>query len=127
MIQATEVYQLEQKSSTTASATYEMLAPSGGLPFQGRLACAVLAAGLVLASYNRPATALFQAISPMERPSTVGQFGNSFSHPLDEVGVADFADAVASFYANLLAFQEPLGREFEQVLQANLRDLYVGS
>lgn len=39
----------------------------------------------------------------------------------------DFEGTVAAFYSTLLAEQEPLGKEFEQVLYGNLWELYVRS
>ncbi len=39
--------------------------------------------------------------------------------------IVDFDDQISSFYANMLAQQEPLGAEFERVLFDNLWDLYV--
>jgi len=36
----------------------------------------------------------------------------------------DFVETVSSFYASLSSKQEPLGRDFEKVLNENLWDLY---
>jgi hypothetical protein len=59
------------------------------------------------------------------RPGTIGQYGNLFVSA--GTSQTDFEGAVAAFYSMLLAKQEPLGREFEQVLYDNLWELYVRS
>lgn len=45
-------------------------------------------------------------------------FNGAYEHP------DRFMDGMANFYAKLAAAQEPLGSEFERVLQENLWDLY---
>jgi hypothetical protein len=90
----------------------------GGL---GSLATALLAASLTFTPI--PQVPIAGAI---ERPGTVGQFGNPFSHSLHE-DTTDFEGSIARFYATLRAVQEPLSRDFEQALYKNLSDLYVRS
>jgi hypothetical protein len=54
---------------------------------------------------------------------TLGQqkniFRGDYAHPPVDPG-----EAIAAFYASLLARQEPLGKEFEKILQDNLWELY---
>lgn len=59
-----------------------------------------------------------------ETPKTFGQFANIFSGEYEHARF-DFELEVAAFYSNLLATQEPLGKEFERVLHDNLSSLYV--
>jgi hypothetical protein len=59
-----------------------------------------------------------------ESSSTFGQYTNSFTGEY-ETPILSFEENVASFYAQLLTMQEPLGREFEEVLYDNLWDLLV--
>jgi hypothetical protein len=49
---------------------------------------------------------------------------NAMNDPVSKQHVLEIAVPV---YSEFLADQEPLGREFEQVLHANLWDLYVRS
>lgn len=59
-----------------------------------------------------------------EISKTFGQHTNSFTGDY-EIQSVSFEETVASFYAQFLAAQEPLGKEFEQVLYDNLWDLLV--
>jgi hypothetical protein len=70
-------------------------------------------------------SAAFPAVTPLVRQGTIGQYGNLFVSA--DVSQIDFEGAVAAFYSTLLAKQEPLGSEFEQVLYDNLWELYVRS
>jgi hypothetical protein len=56
-------------------------------------------------------------------PSTHGTHDDLFS-AAQLVHILETRPALATFYAELLAKQERLGREFEQVLFENLWDLY---
>jgi hypothetical protein len=104
-----ETYHVEQRSGTAGSAV-----------------CVLLAASLALVSQHPMPRAVFPAVNPVVRPSTVGQFGNMFASAYQSQTV-DFEGAVTAFYATLLAKQQPLGKEFEKVLYDNLWDLYVRS
>lgn len=59
-----------------------------------------------------------------ESSKTYGQYTNEFTEEFENLGLS-FEDELASFYAQLLAQQEPLGKKFEQVLYDNLWDLLV--
>lgn len=59
-----------------------------------------------------------------ESSKTFGQYTNVFTGEYENLGL-DFDEAVTSFYAEFLAAQEPLGKEFEEVLYDNLWDLIV--
>ena len=93
----------------------------------GNVGWMLLAASLAFASHSETPRAVLPALTIAVRPSTVGQFGNMFAAVLPQPQVADFEEAIADFYSTLLANQEPLGKEFEQVLHENLWDLYVRS
>jgi len=114
--------QLQQQSGTTASAT---LVVSSAALIPGSLAAALLGASLAFATPGQPILHV-HAASLIEQPGTVGQFGNVFSRSYEQDG-REFEEAIARFYSELLADQQPLGREFEQVLHANLWNLYVRS
>jgi hypothetical protein len=58
-----------------------------------------------------------------ENSKTFGQYTNSFVEH-KHLGVS-FEETVASFYEQFLTMQEPLGKEFEQVLHDNLWNLIV--
>jgi hypothetical protein len=64
-------------------------------------------------------------------PVKVEHNSNTFGHHTNlftgeyENQIFNFEENVASFYAQLLAIQEPLGKEFEEVLYDNLWDLLV--
>jgi len=63
------------------------------------------------------------AVQIEENSKTFGQYTSLFTE--EEDSSLSFEEAVASFYAQLLSKQEPLGREFEQVLYDNLDALLV--
>jgi hypothetical protein len=67
-------------------------------------------------------------------PGLWGEIVKAATRELDEAAKAnsflqagEFERSVASFYATLLADQEPLGKEFERVLHENLWNLYSRS
>lgn len=61
----------------------------------------------------------------IERTSkTFSHYANMFTEEYNTAGL-DFETTVASFYAQFMAEQEPLGAEFERVLEDNLWDLLV--
>jgi hypothetical protein len=105
----TELYHVEARTGTA-----------------GSVACVLLLASLAVASQPSMPRAAFPAINPVVRPSTIGQFGNMFDSTSQSTMV-DFEGAITAFYSTLLAKQQPLGKEFEQVLYDNLWDLYVRS
>lgn len=55
---------------------------------------------------------------------TFGQYANMFTGKFER-GPSQFEASVSHFYAQLLAHQEPLGKEFEEALYGNLWDLYA--
>jgi hypothetical protein len=94
----------------------------------------VIAAGLIGSLMLKPDVGqISQAdISLLWRPpvrieeisKTFGKYTNSFTGEYENLSVS-FEESIASFYAQLLTMQEPLGKEFEQVLYDNLWDLIV--
>jgi hypothetical protein len=119
----TDMLQLQQQSGTANNATLAVSTATFG---HSGLAAALLAASLAFAASGEPIAQVQSAIA-IERPSTVGQFGNVFSRSYDQDENLEFEGAIARFYSKLLNDQEPLGQQFEQVLHANLWDLYVRS
>ncbi len=59
-----------------------------------------------------------------ETSNTFGQHVNSFTGEYENP-IFRFEENIASFYAQFLGMQEPLGKEFEEVLYDNLWDLFV--
>jgi hypothetical protein len=59
-----------------------------------------------------------------EESKTFGRY-TKFSIREDESVKLNFEEEVNSFYAKLLSKQEPLGKEFEQILHDNLWDLLI--
>jgi|SRR5215472_10819230 len=90
----------------------------------GSVACALLLVSLAAAFQPSIPVADFPTANPILRPSTIGQliFDNA-SQP----AAIDFEGAISAFYSTLLAKQQPLGKEFEEVLYDNLWNLYVRS
>ena len=114
---------LQQQSGTANNAT---LAVSTATFVPGSFAATLLAASSTFATSGQSIPQI-QTASAIERPGTVGQFGNVFSRSYDQEENREFEGAIARFYSKLLTDQEPLGREFEQVLHTNLWDLYARS
>lgn len=56
-------------------------------------------------------------------PATYSHLGNLFSGEYSNSSEI-FEQAVGNFYEQLLAHQEPLGNDFEQILHQNLWNLY---
>ena len=59
-----------------------------------------------------------------ESSNTFGQHVNSFTGEYENQ-IFSFEENVASFYTQFLGVQEPLGKEFEEILYNNLWDLLV--
>ena len=57
---------------------------------------------------------------------TFGQLENMFTGDYEDA-TSDFEESMTAFYASLLEKQEPLGKEFEDVLEENRWNLYVRS
>ncbi len=55
---------------------------------------------------------------------TFSQLQNAFTGDYAIQPNLDFEGSIATFYASLIARQEPLGAEFEKILYDNLWDLY---
>ena len=77
-----------------------------------------------LNSNNDIASLVRSPVKIEESSKTSGQYTNQFSGEFENLDLS-FEDKLASFYAQLLAQQEPLGKKFEQVLYDNLWDLLV--
>jgi hypothetical protein len=88
------------------------------------VACALLLVSLAAVSQPAIPLADFPTANPTQRSSTIGQ--NIFDNAPQSTTI-DFEGAITAFYSTLLAKQQPLGKEFEQVLYDNLWDLYVRS
>lgn len=105
-------YAIQQVSSTVAGSTI--------------IAGALLVAQL--ATWQRPEPTISLLSRPQiiidEHSKTFGQY-TKISIGEDNSSRFSFEESVASFYAKLLSKQEPLGKEFEQVLHDNLWDLLV--
>ncbi len=96
--------------------------------------CAMfIAAGLVGSLMLQPDVGQISTdISLLRRPSvrieeiskTYGKYTNSFTGEYEYPSVT-FEETLTSFYTMLLTVQEPLGKEFEEVLYDNLWDLIV--
>ncbi len=95
----------------------------------------IIGAGLLLGSFGpilgdgpnskNDIASLVRSPVKIEKSSrTFGQYSNQFTGEYESLDLS-FEDKLASFYAQLLAKQEPLGKEFEQVLFDNLWDLLV--
>lgn len=84
----------------------------------------LLAAGV--AAQNIQSTPHYPAYVINESSRTCGQLANPFTGEYEDTAHV-FEGAVTSFYATLLAKQEPLGKEFEDVLDENRWSLYVRS
>jgi hypothetical protein len=59
-----------------------------------------------------------------EISKTFGHYVSSFTGEYETLSLG-FEETVTMFYAQLLGMQEPLGKEFEEVLYNNLWDLLV--
>lgn len=110
-------YSLRQESGTSAS---------GAATINSLLIKPMLYAGIIAAPLLPHAALFNKAYSINETPKTFGQLSSPFSGAFEN-STADFEDVVATFYASLLNNQQPLGKEFEDVLNANLWDLYIRS
>jgi hypothetical protein len=75
---------------------------------------------------DQPNTACIQLI-----PTAIGGASNTFATYPNvftrqyQSNSQDFEAVVASFYATLLAKQQPLGEDFENVIAEHLWDLYI--
>ncbi len=67
---------------------------------------------------------ILPSVAIQESSKTFGQYANIFTGKYEDLNI-NFEETVGSFYAQLLAAQEPLGKEFEKVLFDNLWDLIV--
>jgi hypothetical protein len=106
-------YQVERTPPTWGSAVLYSLLLATATPSLPLPALAVTPMALDLNSYR-----LSRSIG------TYSQLQNMFTGMYDTYSL-DFEAALSSFYASLLAKQEPLGREFEKILYENLWDLYI--
>lgn len=108
-------YQVERTPPTWGSAVYVLsgLLLVASAPGATTPAVALPAISLGPRGYNVPANT-----------GTYSQLQNMFTGMYDRYSL-DFDSTISTFYANLLAKQEPLGKEFEKVLYDNLWDLYV--
>lgn len=111
-------YDIKQEASTAAGSA---MMTQAGLGLVGALLIAQLTVG------KNPEPNVSSLKHPQvrieENSKTFGPYTNLFiEHKHLSFG---FEETVASFYERFLAMQEPLGKEFEQVLYDNLWNLIV--
>ena len=106
-------YEIKQTSSTT----------SGGVIIGALMMLELLSPG---GSFEQPAVdkLVRSPIQTEASSKTFGRYTNVFTGEYEDVSL-NFEENVSSFYAQLLAIQEPLEKEFKQVLHDNLWDLLV--
>jgi len=93
----------------------------------GILAGQFLAGGLANAAQNNEEQRLTHLPYDTHAVSSSYDQISSILHTDDERSTdKQFIKAVSNFYTNLIENTEPLGAEFEQVLNDNLWDLYEG-
>lgn len=85
----------------------------------------LLLAGIAAQSL-RPIPSYIPPYTIIESSKTFGQLENMFTGDYEDA-TSDFEQSMTAFYASLLEKQEPLGKEFEDVLDENRWDLYVRS
>lgn len=104
---------------------YTIKQASGTMEGGTRLMGALLMLQL-LGPYPQPAVPLFDrpVVQVEQSSNTFGRFTNVFTGEYEDVA-SGFEESITSFYSQLLEIQEPLGKEFEQVLYDNLWDLLV--
>lgn len=106
-------YRIKQESETSAG-TYRL-----NLFIVKPLLLAGIAAQSLVPSYLPPYTIT-------ESSKTFGQLENVFTRDYEDA-TSYFEGFMTAFYASLLEKQEPLGKEFEDVLDENRWNLYVRS
>jgi len=112
-------YALLQASSTSAGTAIVIQA---GL---GLIGGALLLAQLAALQNPKPTIpSVYPQIRIQGSPKTSGQYPSLFNE-MYESSSFSFEENIASFYAQLLDMQEPLGEEFEAVLYDNLWELIV--
>ncbi len=84
----------------------------------------LLMAGLVYSSEPTQLSIDYRDYMIDQQQSTFSQIKNIFTGLYDQCPL-DFEATIAHFYSQLLAKQEPLGKEFEKILYDNLWGLYV--
>jgi len=107
-------YSSEQTSLTTSNVV-----------IYGMLASQILASGAAYVMQDTEAHRLIQ--TPYETYaalSSYDQISNVITGDFESSTDNHFIEAVSTFYAKLIENQEPLGAEFEQVLNENLWNLY---
>ena len=98
-------------------------------PTVGYLSASIVATAMLFSSHSMPVEKteqLFIKSAPYltsSEPSTHDQYSNIFSGEFIPT-LDPLIDVITDIYANLLANQESLEPEFEQILHANLWDLY---
>jgi hypothetical protein len=109
-------YSVKQASSTVAGSAIVTVGLMGAL----------LMAQLGVGQSSQPDISLLRhpAVRIGEISKTFGQYTNSFTGEYENPSIS-FEETITSFYAQFLTKQEPLGKEFEQVLYDNLWDLLV--
>ncbi len=85
----------------------------------------LLVAGLT-AQGLQPIPGYIPPYTIIESSKTFGQLENIFTGDYEDA-TSDFERSMTAFYASLLEKQEPLGKEFEDVLDENRWNLYVRS
>jgi len=113
-------YSIEQESETLSSNT--MLKVAGG----GLLAGMIIASNVALSPIPTtisPPPLIHQSNGVELTSKTYGQYENAFTGAYEFP--INFEKAITSFYTKLLEIQEPLGKEFEDVLNDNIWDLFI--
>lgn len=85
----------------------------------------LLLAGIAAQSLH-PTPSYFPPYTIAESSKTFGQLENIFTGNYEDA-TSDFEQSMTEFYASLLEKQEPLGKEFEDILDENRWNLYVRS
>ncbi len=112
-------YTVEETPNTSACGAIIMQA---GFGLMGLLLVAQLSVGQ--SSQSDTSSLLHHPVKIEGTSNTYGQHTNMFTGEY-ETSSFGFEETVAAFYAQLLSKQEPLGREFEEILYDNLWDLLV--
>lgn len=96
----------------------------------GQFAAASLASFIIAASLpaaennNIQSRFLLHSYVAASNSATYDPTGNPLTEVYSTSAPLNFEQAISDFYAQLLAKQEPLGEDFEKILNDNLWDLY---
>jgi hypothetical protein len=118
-------YAVLQASSTPANSAV-IIQPSLSLGLAGALLIAQLSVGQNPAPAPSMSNPRHSQVRILQNSPTFGRYTNLFTGEYEH-SKFNFEGSIASFYAQLLSKQQPLGKEFEQVLHDNLWDLLVST